>query len=464
MAPELVGKGFLIPAVTTIVFGIAATAAAHNEDFLGLARAFAVYFALVSFYVVYAMCGKKMPWYCFLAVGLFTAGFLTYAHGWLIFGVEASTGLKELRPSEFAKLPFNERLPYLVVRAGMIEEASKIVPVALLACLALWLNSQRARAILARLNQLSWWPRQAQSVLERLSVREPIDGILLAVVSASAFLLLETLGQYGAELGRTAAEREMFELKHSPQIAALLNAIKAGSAPDEYQQHFKLLSALLVQSADRLEALATLVPVFTRTLMAPFAHAAWSGILGYGVGLAVLKPRSALQIIVICYGIAAGLHGLWDAGPATEMGLRNDANAYLFAVAVELASYAILATMILKARQISPTRASNFATTFLRQATFELRVGGHRIPLNLGARLTASDLAQHDPRIAPNAPIAEVTHNPRSPRILGLKNVSPIPWRAMLPDSTTVDIPPGHSVRLVGQCRISFGTVEGIVA
>jgi RsiW-degrading membrane proteinase PrsW (M82 family) len=59
--------------------------------------------------------------------------------------------------------------------------------------------------------------------------------------------------------------------------------------------------------------------------------------------------------LLIGYLTAAGLHALWNATGAVS--------GLLLAV-VGIVSYAFLTAAILKARALSPTRNSNFATRF----------------------------------------------------------------------------------------------------
>ncbi|MTJ47084.1 PrsW family glutamic-type intramembrane protease [Dolichospermum sp. UHCC 0259] len=143
---------------------------------------------------------------------------------------------------------------------------------------------------------------------ERIGVWEPLDGILLGTASAVGFTLLETLGQY---------------------------------------------VPLISQNSGQLVGLQLLIP---RILGSVAGHMAYSGYLGYFVGLAVLKPLKGKQILTVGYLSASALHALWNA--------TGSINA-LFLVVVGVLSYAFLMAAILKARVLSPTRSENFATRFL---------------------------------------------------------------------------------------------------
>lgn len=147
---------------------------------------------------------------------------------------------------------------------------------------------------------------------EKIGVWEPLDGILLGTASAVGFTLLETLGQY------------------VPSAA----------------------SDLTLQGQGAVVGLQLLI---ARILGSISGHMAYSGYLGYFIGLSVLKPSKRWQILGVGYLTAAGLHALWNATGALNL---------LVLALVGVASYAFLAAAILKARALSPNRSQNFATHF----------------------------------------------------------------------------------------------------
>ncbi|WNC60913.1 PrsW family glutamic-type intramembrane protease [Thermosynechococcus sp. QS41] len=143
---------------------------------------------------------------------------------------------------------------------------------------------------------------------QKVGVWEPLDGILLGAAAGLGFTWIETLGQY------------------VPSIAGQFG---------------------------NLAGLQVLIP---RVLGSLTGHMAYTGYLGYCVGLSVLRPHRAPLILMVGLGLAAFLHALWNTAAARfgPMGLA----------VVGILAYVFLTAAILKARQLSPTRSQNFATRF----------------------------------------------------------------------------------------------------
>ena len=132
---------------------------------------------------------------------------------------------------------------------------------------------------------------------ERVGIWEPLDGILLGTASAVGFTLLETLGQY------------------VPQITQYVTQ----------------------QSGEGAGLLAGFQLLIPRILGSLPGHMAYSGYLGYFIGLAVLKPAKSWQILLVGYLTASGLHALWNATGAING---------LLLVVVGAVSYAFLIRLI----------------------------------------------------------------------------------------------------------------------
>jgi RsiW-degrading membrane proteinase PrsW (M82 family) len=249
---------------------------------------------------------------------------------------------------------------------------------------------------------------------ERVGVWEPLDGILLGAASAAGFTLIETMFQYVPNiLGKVAQETGQ-------------------------------------QGAGLFVALQLLIP---RIIGSVSGHMAYSGYFGYFIGLSALKQENRWLILATGYVSASVLHALWNS--SDRLGV------WFFVVAGGL-SYVFLAAAILKARQISPTRAQNFATQIIGagvSSRFSLQVAGRSIALYLGTKLREADIPGVKAQSA-NGLIGEVNSNPNDPNILGLKNLSSGSWTVTSTGSTR-HLNPGQSVRLITGTDIQFGPVHG---
>lgn len=252
----------------------------------------ASYLAIAAYFFIYQLCGKRKLWWLLLLVALATALLLVSPVLDLFTLV-----FHRLLPGDLSNTDAQTNFLIVLVKmffgAGLMEELFKAMPVLFLYWLGFQLRSP--------------WR-------EKLGVWEPLDGILLGAASAVGFSLMETLGVYVP--------------------ATYKSALMSG--PD----------------AAQLASLQLLIP---RVLGLVAGHMAYSGYLGYFIGLSALRRRQRKLILGVGYGSAAGLHTLWNAA-----GLLNPA----FLAIVGGLSYAFLGAAILKARALSPTRSQNFATRF----------------------------------------------------------------------------------------------------
>ncbi|UBF26781.1 PrsW family intramembrane metalloprotease [Kovacikia minuta CCNUW1] len=257
-------------------------------------RLLAAYLAGAAYYFIYQLCGKRKPWWLLVGTALATVLILFSPILDLLVYI-----FREILPGSLPSNSAGVSLPVLLVKmffgAGLMEELLKAIPV-----LAVYLLGTRLR---------SPWR-------EQLGVWEPLDGILLGSASAVGFTLMETLGQY---------------------------------IPEIYKANL-----VAGEGAAQLASLQLLIP---RVLGSVAGHMAYSGYLGYFIGLSVLRSRRRWQILGVGYLTASGLHALWNVTGAIS--------PVLLAV-VGVLSYAFLAAAILKARELSPTRSQNFATRFYR--------------------------------------------------------------------------------------------------
>jgi len=291
---DLTKKAYLIPGILTVIFVVLmfATVGQPNAAFFNQMLV-AMYLACAAYYFVYQLCGKSKPWWVLIFVAVATS-LILLSPLLAAFIFIFRTILPGQLPPNIESISFPELLLRMFFGAGLMEELLKMLPVL-------------GAYLIGRLLPNPW--------RDRIGIREPLDGILLGTASAVGFTLVETLGQY------------------VPQITMNLTA-EAGRGVAE------------------LAGLQLLIP---RILGSVSGHMAYSGYLGYFIGLAVLKPRKKVAILSIGYLTAAGLHALWNA--------TGVFSSLLLAV-VGVLSYAFLTAAILKARALSPTREQNFATRF----------------------------------------------------------------------------------------------------
>ncbi|MBW4632100.1 MAG: PrsW family intramembrane metalloprotease [Iphinoe sp. HA4291-MV1] len=263
---------------------------------------FGAYLAGAALYFVYQLCGKAKPWWVLIASAVFTILILS-SPVLSLFILVFRNILPGDVPDDISGLAFGELFIRYFFGAGLLEELLKALPV-----IGFYLLG---RAF-------------ASPMRERIGVREPLDGILIGSASAAGFTLFETLGQY---VPGTIA-----------QVAQRMGA-----------------------DAGLRAGLELLIP---RILGDVAGHMAWSGWFGYCIGLSVLKPRQAWQILALGYLSAAGLHGLWNS----STGLSNTLGIFvlLLLMVVGGISYVLFGAAIIKARALSPTRSQNFATRFTR--------------------------------------------------------------------------------------------------
>jgi len=443
---DLISKGLLIPVGIAFLFGMILTATAAEPEIFR--NVLGVGIGLGCFYVLYSLGGKKKSWWVFGLATIFTMVLMLspFFHVFfLVFYNMAGTPQGEA----VNQLSFVRQVIARFVSTGMMEELVKIIPV-----LLIW----------------KWTSRMKSPLREKAGITEPLDGILIGAASALGFVFVETLLQYApnAVLGVAGSIA-----KQLPQLPPELYVL-AGDV-------FGLQSVIL------------------RILPELSGHMAYSGYFGYFVGLAAMKPKHMWKLLITGYISAAGLHAIWDLFCD-----RPGIGVYL-QLPMMIVFYAFLVAAILKARQISPLRAQNFATVVVNSPApiaqgaaagashapapipapapapapvaqpvarkpalvdnncMHLRVARKLLPLRDGERFADSDI----PGLRSNSAdgvVAAVSRNPKDPNMMGLQNLSSSTWKAALPNGDSREIPSGRSVRLLSATRIDFGLVQGEVA
>jgi RsiW-degrading membrane proteinase PrsW (M82 family) len=433
-----------------------------------------LYLTFLSLYFVYRLAGKKKSWLAMLACFGFTAFYL-----WL-FKVYGSftflytffhQGLAGGEPSpdmSFIQLFFRH-----FVGTGFFEEFVKAIPLLVL---------------------FYYTPRLQGINRENFGIEEPLDGILFGAASAGGFAVAETLLQYVPDiLVRTwtviGLQVSNVDLSHGIPVikdpALAWKVIKIGLD--------------LVGTGPGAQLL---IP---RSLDEAFGHMAYSGYLGYFIGLAALKPAYKWRTILVGYVSASLCHALWDSVH----------NSYL-EVVIGVLCYAVLAAAILKSREISPNRfrlqpsvvfgavapasvnpapqspekkgdvvdqpvfqaaaaamhgdgipvatanlAASAAAGFANGSP-QLRIGTKMLIIVPGLKILEHQAPGLQPQ-SPGGPIAEVTCNPQHPSILGLTNLSSSPWKVVTGSGNQRQVQTGQTVKLSPGTKIDFGVLDGEV-
>jgi RsiW-degrading membrane proteinase PrsW (M82 family) len=321
-------KGFLIPALITIA---AVVSFQFNPSPMDSLRTLLVYLTAVSVYVVYRVCGKPKPWWVFLGVAMVFAALMIPVIS-LIWKIPDTFMPVFWKPPEMEGAPDTRSvwavLGYNFFHTAFSEELLKILPVLLAFYFA---GHGRFR--------------------ESFSVREPIDGILLGVAAAGAFTVVE-----GWQYAQGAFNKGI--IANKPVLDAYIEQVLAcraalGKACEEIPSPTMSIMFAMVRVFKEV--------IFRSILLNTFGHAAFSGIFGYYVGLAALRPHEGLGLMLRGFLIAMSLHAMWNTVQHLPVftGILNQ----LADLAIAGLAYGLLISCILQARKISPSRTVNFATT-----------------------------------------------------------------------------------------------------
>ena len=291
---DLTTKAYLIPGIITVLFVVFMFVSVGNSAAFN--TLLAGYLAAAAYYFVYQLCGKHKPWWLLVGSGFMTSIVLMspVLNGFIFV-------FRDILPGNIPEDPDSTGLISLLVQmlfgAGLMEELIKALPI-----LGAWAIGRYGRSPYYR---------------ELVGVNEPLDGILIGSASAVGFTLIETLRLY---------------------------------IPD-------VIQGVMFQASGVDSQLVGLQLLIPRILGSVSGHMAYSGYLGYFIGLSALKPQNQWQIILVGYISASVLHALWNT--------TGFINPIVLAL-VGVLSYAFLMAAILKARALSPTRSQNFATRFMR--------------------------------------------------------------------------------------------------
>jgi len=292
---DIARKGYLLPvALVLLIFTVGSAEIQIGATATLLSVGIYCYF--------YSLCGKRKPWWVALGVGAVMA-FLISPHAQPLLWEPYAALWHNIYPQEVdprtSNLPFPELAFQNFFGVGLREEIFKSIAV----FLAFFVGKNAS-----------------EKYGKYIRITEPLDGILLAIASGLGFAISETFYLY-APLAASGASKTL------QQVLPANLAVEMG-----YFYAFYL--------------------TFIRSVFVIAGHAAFSGYLGYFIGMGAMKPRQRWKFFCIGLLWAAALHACWDAAT------RNPQAPALIGVV----SYAGLIAAILQARRISPVREENFAT------------------------------------------------------------------------------------------------------
>ena len=458
---EWIRKGSVISmSLTLLAVFTMEVAALQDKPWYELYALMVVCFmAMESVHTIYKLCGIRKPfwWLAIMAAVTFIVCRTIAVNCNIYDAYNAFTNIIPRRLGlDHGQLSFFDQWANFFFSAAIPEEIIKISPVIF-------------ALIIGRFLPSPW--------RERLGVREPLDGVLLGSTSAMGFSASETVYRYFLTLN-------------------------CNTNPP----HFQLLH-------DRVTLL-----IFPRALGEVAGHAAYTGFLGYVIGLAIVRPRRRWFTLLSGFVVATLVHSLYD----TTVDLSGFYSVLSLLVAI--ACYALLAAAILKAREISPTRAHNFATNFMRglpgdsafppssswenssafpisekepqsalnsssvpkssaetampplpasqiapspaapvktvPLAFTFYIAGKVILLTHGYKIMAGDIPGLS-AAAEDGVLAEVVSSPKHPGEFGLRNSSTITWKIRLPGGVEGEVPPEKAIRLARGLVFIFGDARG---
>ena len=442
-----------------------------------------IYLMLLSVYFIRRLAGKDKSWLSLIGTGLFT-GYLLFLFQtehdfiWMYDFFHLSLAGGEISRTDSTLQTFIKHF----LGTGFFEETFKAIPVLVIAFGGAYVPAQ---------------------IRAKFGIEEPLDGILLGAASGGGFAFWETIGQFvSGMLVRQWRFNAAVWLHRVPNdrdaIVAWLSSLSGPS-----------LATVTAEGSHMLgwqPGLSLLIP---RGLSEAFGHMAYAGCFGYFIGLAVMKQNHRWKTLGIGLVSSSVLHALWDTVD----------NSVLMGI-VAILSYAVLAAGILKAREISPNRATLLPSIFvgslspspsvvaaygaapvavavavpvavkdavgvmgdrraaapappatptvipgpnpLPNGTASLRVGAKYLVIVPGLRLLAHQVPGLTAQSAEGL-VAEVTRNPADPDVLGLTNLSTVAWEVLTASNTRRAIQPGQTVKLAPGTKIDFGQTDGEV-
>ncbi len=360
---------------------------------------------------------------------------------------------------------------YDVIGIGIPEDTAKLVPVLLLLLLVWGLRKTPNSVLSAPVkSEIIGW-----SKLDRATTL-----VLVAFAGGVGFVLFETLGQY-------LTRRVM--LGEAP-VSALIHALPAyvqGGFPIALGNGSVTEKDWLAAGdfmASRYGLMGGLMLTIPRTIHLMAGHGAWAAIAAYYVALARRQSWGvSILLVIFGVGIAATLHGAWDAfvSPETEAPMAMLSVVVLLAVCVQAMALDQRAgfkeQLAPFGRSLAPeaaipdfpsgrTAGQQEARPVAVPPPLPLAVAGsvgtlviegsattpgRRVPLQrAGARI----------ELAPDVACAVNVH-PTDPSRIGLKNLTTQTWIITMPDGRAAQVAPQKSAVLANDALIDFGPFRG---
>lgn len=401
-------------------------------SFYNLMWATIAYLLLMVLLVIYLYSKTDKPFWAFLTNSAFVAVLLTPL-GMMPYAVVFRRIIPGSDPFNLGKNPtMAEHFIAMFFGAGLMEELMKVTLVIFGAYIAV--------------NAVDWQKRLPKTLYDWISVRGPLDGLLMGLYGGAGFILMET----GAEYIPLTFER------------------------------------IQKESGDGFMGIAgALMLLLPRVTQGMVGHMAWAGITGYFIGLAVIRPGNALKMVGLAWVGSATLHAIWNTQGFEPM------LAYLSTGV----SGVLVVACLLKARQLemsmgrtvetygsivvdpnhhADTGASppGSAVQKVREPAAPNAAAGQNaqqlrlvfenltLPISVNQTLDLSNMAELNEGEGDIR--AEVSQHPTRPDVLGLKNIGTSPWTATLRDGTEQGIAPQRNIRLARGVKINFG--HGLVA
>ena len=325
-------RGYLVPGLITVGTISALLWTFQSGEVRYSLMITILFFVIASASVLYMLCGKSKPLGPLVAAGILVAVLVSAGHDVVMAPIKATVLPYIAKRVPVPNQPNTVRLVepdsvpgkfvYHFFMAALPEELEKITP----ALIGLYfVLRSRARG-------------RATPLEEQFGVREPLDGIMLGIAGAAGFHFVEAVMYSQEPLAKFAYLQE--------NAVQLFNQL--------VQKHGNAAPAILMQRG--LDAgLAAAFQVIFRGLSSAVSHLGYSGIFGYYVGLAALRPEHKWRLLLRGFLTAAIVHATWNA--TNEVG---------GGIIVPPLAFALLITSIIKARSMSPGRDANFATTLGR--------------------------------------------------------------------------------------------------